>query len=199
MKDFVLCLFNMFVRAGVDMSMRDVLLDEAVKRLRERLPYATRSWMRKVLKRLDGVMELEPNKYVVEGRPELGDRRPAYYVWLEGKQWRCTCRTAVWGRLCAHIGAVLLHREHKRLLQRAERRRVYVAEAEVECPGRVEANGEVYVKPLGGWRYRVLVVSHLREIKIKCGGYVIYETEGEEASYAAALVAAQRFQERSNT
>jgi len=194
MKNFVLRLFNIFVRAGVDMSMRDVLLDEAVKRLKEKLPYATRNWMRKVLKRLDGVMELEPDKYVVEGRPALGDRRPAYYVWLEGGRWRCTCQPAVWGRVCTHIGAALLHREHRRILQRAERHRVYVAEAEVECPGRIEASGEVYVRPLGGWRYRVLVVSHLREIKIKCGGYVIYETEGEEASYAAALAIIQRFQ-----
>jgi len=186
--------FDMFGRVSVDVSVGDALLGEAVERLRERLPHTTRNWVRRVLKRLDGVMELEPNKYVVEGRPELGDRRPAYYVWLEGGRWRCTCRTAVWGRVCAHIGAVLLHREHRRLLQKAERRRVYVAEAEVECPGRIETGGEVYVRPLGGWRYRVLVVSHLREVKIKCGGYVIYETEGEETSYAAALAIIQRFQ-----
>jgi hypothetical protein len=187
--------FDMFGRIGVDVSVGDVFLGEAVERLRERLPYATRSWVRRVLKKLGGVRELGPGRYVVEGRPELGERRPAYYVWLEGGQWRCTCQTAVWGRVCTHIGAALLHREHKRLLQRAERHRVYVAEAEVECPGRIEANGEVYIKPAGGWRYRVLAVSHLREIKIKCGSYVIYETEGEEASYAAALAIIQRFQE----
>jgi hypothetical protein len=27
---------------------------------------------------------------------------------------------------------------------------VYVAEAEVECPGRIETNGEVHKKPTGG-------------------------------------------------
>jgi hypothetical protein len=188
--------FNMFSCIGVDVSAGDVFLDKAVERLRERLPYATHSWLRKAVKRLGGVKELGFGHYAVEGSPELGDRRLAYYVWLENGQWRCTCQTVAWGRACTHIGAVLLYREHRRLFQKAERHRVYVAEAEVECPGKVEASGEVYVKPIGGWRHRVLVVSHLREIKIKCSGHVIYETEGEEMSYAAALATVKRFQER---
>ncbi|MFZ8808409.1 MAG: hypothetical protein ACO2PN_09930, partial [Pyrobaculum sp.] len=75
----------------------------------------------------------------------------------------------------------------------AERHTVYVAEAEVECPGRVEASGEVYVKSAGPGRYRVLVVSHLRNIKIRCGSYVVHEAEGEKTSYVAALDAAHRF------
>ena len=52
-------------------------------------------------------------------------------------------------KLLCHY-AVMLHREHRRLLQKAERRVVYVAEAEVECPGRIETNGEVHKKPTGG-------------------------------------------------
>ena len=150
--------FYMFGHVGVDVSAGDVFLGEAVERLREKLPHATRGWMRRVLKKLGGVRELGPGRYVVEGRPELGERRPAYYVWLEGRRWRCTCQTAVRGRVCTHIGAVLLHREHRRLLQKAERHVVYVAEAEVECPGRIEANGEAYIKPLGGYHGDVLSV-----------------------------------------
>jgi hypothetical protein len=171
------------------------ILLRALERLRERLPRATRRWTRRVVQRLKWVQELGPNHYVVEGRPGLGDRRPAYFVWLEGGgRWRCTCQAAVWRRgICAHIGAVMLYREYRRLLEKAERHIVYVAEAEVECPGRLEANGEVYVKPLGSWRHRVLVVSHLRGVKIKCSGYVVYEAEGEKTTYAAALAAAHRF------
>ncbi len=169
------------------------ILRRALEKLREKLPRYGRSWTRHVLQRLGGVRELGPNHYTVEGR--RGDRRPAYFVWLEGgRRWRCTCQTAVWRRgICTHIGAVMLYREYRRLLEKAERHIVYVAEAEVECPGRVEANGEVYVKPAGSGRYKVLVVSHLRNIKIRCGSYVVYETEGEKTSYAAALAAAQRF------
>jgi hypothetical protein len=170
------------------------ILLSALERLRERLPRFGRRWTRRVVQRLRWVRELGPNHYAVEGRPKLGDRRPAYYVWLEGgRRWRCTCQT-VWRRgVCTHIGAVMLYREYRRLLEKAERHIVYVAEAEVECPGRLEANGELYVKPLGNWRYRVFVVSHLRNIKIRCGSYVAYETEGEKTTYAAALAAAHRF------
>ena len=174
--------------------VRPILL-RALERLREKLPGIGGRWMRRVLQRLDGVRELGSGRYAVEGRPELGDRRPFYYVWLEGRRWRCTCRESLLGRgICTHIGAVMLRREYRRALEKAERHIVYVAEAEVECPGRIEANGEVYVKPAGGWRYRVLVVSHLRDIKIRCSGYVVYETVGEKTTYAAALAAAQKLQ-----
>jgi len=178
-----------------DVEIVHPILLRALERLRERLPRFEHRWMRRVVQRLDGVRELGPNHYAVEGKPKLGDRYPVYYVWLEGgRRWRCTCQTAVRrrGGFCAHIGAAMLYREYRRLLEKAERHVVYVAEAEVECPGRIEANGEVYAKPIGGMRYRVLVVSHLRSIKIKCGSYVVYETEGEKTTHAAALAAAHR-------
>ena len=38
-----------------------------------------KKWVRRVLKRLNGVRELGSGRRVVESRPELGDRRPAYY------------------------------------------------------------------------------------------------------------------------
>jgi hypothetical protein len=180
-------------------------LDRAVERLREKFPGKTHSWVRRILLRLDGVKELEPGHYAVEGRPELGDRYPLYYVWLEGRRWRCTCQTTAWGwsrEICSHVGAVLLYREYRRALEKAERRVVYVAEAEVECPDRLEADGEIYIKLAAGGRsleryatpkFKVLVISRRREVKIMCGGHVTYEAEGEEMPYAAARVAAQQF------
>ena len=183
----------------------DHILDRAVERLRGKFPGKTRSWLRRVLLRLDGVRELGPGHYAVEGRPELGDRYPMYYVWLEGRRWRCTCQTTAWGwsrDVCSHVGAVLLYREYRRALERSETRRVYVAEAEVECPGSVTADGEVYIKPAAGGRglerfaaprYKVFVISRRREIRIMCSGHVVYEAEGEEMPYAAARVAAQQF------
>jgi len=183
----------------------DRILDRAAERLREKFPSKTRSWVRRVLLRLDGVRELGPGHYAVEGRPELGDRYTIYYVWLEGRRWRCTCQTTAWGwsrGVCSHIGAVMLYREYRRALERLETKRVYVAEAEVECPGSVTADGEVYIKPAAGGRgleryaaakYKVLVISRRREIKITCSGHVVYEAEGEEMPYAAARVAAEQF------
>jgi hypothetical protein len=166
------------------------ILQQALERFREKFPRLRRSWIRRVLKRLRWVREVGPNHFAVPG-----DRRPAYFVWLEGGgRWRCTCQSALWRRgICTHVAAVMLYREYRRLLEKAERRTVYVAEAEVECPGRIEASGEVYIRPLGGQRYKVLVVSHLRDVEIKCGGYVVYETEGEKTTYAAALAMIQRF------
>jgi hypothetical protein len=181
------------------------LLNRAVERLREKFPVKTHSWLRRVLFRLDGVRELGSGHYAVEGKPELGDRYPMYYVWLEGTRWRCTCQTTAWGwtrEICGHVGAVLLYREYRRMLEKAERRVVYVAEAEVECPGSITADGEVYIKPaaegrglerFASPRFRVLIISRRREMRIMCGGHVIYETEGEEMPYAAARVAAQQF------
>ncbi len=187
------------------------VLDGAVERLVEKFPGKTHSWVRRVLLRLEGVRELGPGHYSVEGRPELGDRYPLYYVWLEGRRWRCTCQTTAWGwsrEICSHVGAVLLYREYRRALEKAERRMAYVAEAEVECPGRLEADGEIYIKPAAGGRgleryatprFKVLVISRRREIRIMCGGHVIYEAEGEEMPYAAARVAARQFAEPTNS
>jgi len=184
-------------------------LDRAVERLREKFPGKTGNWLRRVLLRLDGVKELEPDHYAVEGRPELGDRYPVYYIWLEGRRWRCTCQTTAWGwsrDVCSHVGAVLLYKEYRRMLEKAERRVVYVAEAEVECPGSITADGEVYINAEGRGlerfaapRFKVLVISRRREIKIMCGGHVVYEAEGEETPYAAALVAARQFAEPTNS
>jgi hypothetical protein len=186
-------------------------LEIALERLRERFPGKPRSWLRRALLRVGRVREVGDGHYEVEGVPELGDGRPVYHVWLEGKRWVCTCSLSAWGwrrarDICTHVAAVVLYRQYRRELERLERRRVYVASAEVECPGRLEASGELYAVPAvpggeitGGTvrltyfarpRYRVLVISGSRRIVIKCSGHVLLEVEGEEVDYAAALVMA---------
>ncbi|MEM4438214.1 MAG: SWIM zinc finger family protein, partial [Pyrobaculum sp.] len=134
--------------------MRRDPLREAINMLRQDFPGKSRSWIRRAIMRLGDVKELKSGLYLVEGRRELGDWKPLYQVWFserEGK-WYCTCYFTTFGfirqrDICTHVAAVLLYRRYKKALEKAERRRVYVAEAEVECRGRLSANGELYAKP----------------------------------------------------
>ena len=102
----------------------------------------------------------------------------------------------------------MLYRRYRKALQRLEDKRVYVVEAEVECRGRLEADGELYVKPLaearGGVvdltffvspRYRIVVVSTHRRIAVKCSGNVVLEAEGEEVPLAVARFLVERLYE----
>ena len=107
--------------------------------------------------------------YLVEGRRELGDWKPLYQVWFSKREgrWYCTCYFSQFGVLrqrdiCTHVAAVMLYRRYKKALERAERRRVYVAEAEVECRGRLEANGELHAKPAAESRPHILRQSPLQ-------------------------------------
>jgi hypothetical protein len=188
-------------------------LELAVASLRERFPGKPSSWIARALLRLRDVRETGVGLYVVYGRRELGDRKPLYQVWLSRGRWLCTCYLSPYGwrrarYICTHAAAVMLYRQYMRELERLERRRVYVASAEVECPGRLEAGGELYAVPAvpeadvaGGAvrltyfarpRYRVLVISGSRRIAIRCAGHVIAELEGEEMTLAEALLAAER-------
>jgi len=78
----------------------------------------------------------------------------------------------------------------------------------VECRGRLEADGELHVKPLieksGGVakltsfaspKYRIVVVSTHRRIAVKCSGHVIYEAEGEEVPLAVAKFLVEKLYE----
>ena len=163
--------------------------------------------------RLGDVEEVRENLYLVQGRRELGDWKQMYQVWYSEREgrWYCTCFTSAFGfrrrkEICTHIAAVMLYRRYRRALQRLEDRRVYVAEADVECGERLEANGELHARPLaprGGVdltffispRYRVVVISDTRRITIKCGGRVLYEAEGEEVPMAVAKVLVERLYE----
>ncbi|MCU7788867.1 SWIM zinc finger family protein [Pyrobaculum sp. 3827-6] len=186
-------------------------LRSAVEALRADFPGKSRSWIRRALLRLGDVKEVREDLYVVEGRRELGDWKPLYQVWWSEaeKRWLCTCYYSQFGLkrrrdICTHVAAVMLFRRYKKALEKAERGVVYVAEAVVECRGRISANGELHVKPtadkidltfFASPRFRVLVVSRSRRITVKCGGYVVYEAEGEEVPLAVAKFLAEKFHE----
>ena len=191
--------------------MRRDPLRMAVEKLRVDFPGKSYSWIKRALLRLGDVKEVREDFYLVEGRRELGDWKPLYQVWLsqrEGK-WYCTCYFSTFGMrrrrdICTHVAAVMLFRRYKRALEKLQRRRVYVAEAEVECRGRLTANGELYVKPAVGSvdltffaspKYKILVVSDVRRIVVRCSGYEILELEGEELPLATAKFLAERFYE----
>jgi hypothetical protein len=189
-------------------------LRRAVEALRADFPGKSRSWIKRALLRLGDVREVREDLYVVEGRRELGDWKPLYQVWWSEaeKRWLCTCYYTQFGLrrrrdICTHVAAVMLFRRYKKALERvekAERTAVYVAEAVVDCRGRISANGEVYLKPAveradltfyTSPRFRVLVVSRQRRIAVRCGGYVVYEADGEEVPLAVAKFIAERFRE----
>jgi hypothetical protein len=195
--------------------MRQDPLRRAVQSLREDFPGKSYSWIKRALLRLGDVKEVRENLYLVQGRRELGDWKPLYQVWFSEREgrWLCTCYASAFGfrrrkEICTHIAAVMLYRRYRKALQRLENRRVYVVEAEVECRGRLEADGELYIRPLveksGGVakltsfaspKYRIAVVSTHRRIAVRCSGHVIYEAEGEEVPLAVAKFIVERLYE----
>jgi hypothetical protein len=194
---------------------REDPLRRAVESLRGDFPGKSRSWIRRALLRLGDVKEVRENLYLVQGRRELGDWKPLYQVWFSEREgrWHCTCYASAFGfrrrkEICTHIAAVMLYRRYRKALQRLENRRVYVVEAEVECRGRLEADGELYVRPLveksGGVakltsfanpKYRIVVISTHRRVAVKCSGHVIYEAEGEEVPLAVARFLVEKLYE----
>ena len=194
---------------------REDPLRRAVESLSSTFPGKSRSWIRRALLRLGDVREVRENLYLVQGRRELGDWKPLYQVWFSEKEgrWFCTCYLSAFGfrrrrEICTHIAAVMLYRRYRKALEKLENKRVYVVEAEVECRGRLEADGELYAKPLveksgktarltsfASPRYRIVVVSARRRIAVKCSGHVIYEAEGEEVPLAVAKFLVEKLYE----
>ncbi len=194
---------------------REDPLRRAVQSLREDFPGKSYSWIKRALLRLGDVRGVRDNLYLVYGRRELGDWKPLYQVWFSEREgrWYCTCYASAFGfrrrrEICTHIAAVMLYRRYKEALQRLENKRVYVVEAEVECPGRLEANGDLHVKPLveksgktakltffATPKYRIVVISAHRRIAVKCSGHVIYEAEGEEVPLAVAKFLVEKLYE----
>jgi hypothetical protein len=187
----------------------------AVESLSRTFPGKSRRWIKRTLMRLGDVREAGDGLYVVYGRRELGDWRQMYQVWYSEREgrWYCTCFTSAFGfrrrrEICTHVAAVMLYRRYRKALEKLENKRVYVVEAEVECPGRLEANGELYVRPLvessgktarltsfASPKYRIVVISAHRRIAVKCSGHVIYEAEGEEVPLAVAKFLVEKLYE----
>jgi hypothetical protein len=187
----------------------------AVESLSRTFPGKSRRWIKRTLMRLGDVREAGDGLYVVYGRRELGDWKSLYQVWYSEREgrWYCTCFTSAFGyrrrrEICTHIAAVMLYRRYRKALEKLENKRVYVVEAEVECPGRLEANGDLYVRPLvessgktarltsfANPKYRIVVVSAHRRITVKCSGHVVLEAEGEEVPLAVAKFLVERLYE----
>jgi len=187
----------------------------AVESLSRAFPGKSSRWIKRALLRLGDVREVRENLYLVYGRRELGDWKPLYQVWFSEREgrWLCTCYLSAFGfrrrrEICTHIAAVMLYWRYRKALEKLENRRVYVVEAEVECPGRLEADGELHAKPLvekngeiakltsfANPKYRIVVVSAHRYITVKCSGHVIYEAEGEEMPLAVARFLVERLYE----
>ena len=174
-------------------------LEIAIEKLRADFPGKSYSWVKRALLRLGDVREVRDSLYLVEGRRELGDWKPLYQVWFSQGKWYCTCYFTAFGirrrrNICTHVAAVLLYRRYKRALEKLQNKRVYVAEAVVECRQRLSANGELYVKPIGARdltffanpRYRLLIISEARRIVVRCGSYDVLEVEGGEVPLAVA-------------
>jgi hypothetical protein len=194
---------------------REDPLKRAVQSLREDFPAKSYSWIKRALLRLGDVREVRENLYLLYGRRELGDWKPLYQVWFSERErrWLCTCYASAFGfrrrkEICTHIAAVMLYRRYRKALEKLENKRVYVVEAVVECRGRLEADGELYVKPLieksgktakltsfANPKYRIVVISAHKRIAVKCSGHVIYETEGEEVPLAVARFLVEKLYE----
>ena len=187
----------------------------AVESLSRAFPGKSSRWIKRALLRLGDVREVRENLYLVYGRSELGDWKPLYQVWFSEREgrWLCTCYSSAFGfrrrrEICTHIAAVLLYRRYRKALEKLENKRVYVVEAEVECPGRLEANGELYIKSLversgetarltsfANPKHRIVVISAHRYITVKCSGHVVLEAEGEEVPLAVARFLVERLRE----
>lgn len=178
---------------------------DALDALRRKFPDKPKSWLKRALARV-GDVEERGDFYVVRGRPDLGDRYPAYHVWWSEaeRRWYCTCYLTEWGQrrareICTHVAAVMLYRAHKALVESAARRRVYVVSAVVECSSKPSANGEVRAKPIPGKtlldysrpRWRVVAISESPVVEIYCEGRLALKAPGEEMDYAAARVLAE--------
>jgi len=197
------------------MPRREDPLRRAVEFLSSTFPGKSRSWIRRALLRLGDVKEVRENLYLVQGRRELGDWKLQYQVWFSEREgrWYCTCYASAFGfrrrkEICTHIAAVMLYRRYRKALEKLENKRVYVVEAEVECRGRLEADGELHVRPLveksgktakltsfASPKYRIVVVSAHRRIAVRCSGHVIYEAEGEEVPLAVAKFLVEKLYE----
>jgi hypothetical protein len=174
----------------------------AVESLSRTFPGKSRRWIKRTLMRLGDVREAGDGLYVVYGRRELGDWRQMYQVWYSEREgrWHCTCFTSAFGyrrrrEICTHVAAVMLYRRYRKALEKLENKRVYVAEAEVECPGRLEANGELYVRSFASPKYRIVVISAHRRVAVRCSDHVIYEAEGEEVPLAVARFLVEKLYE----
>ncbi len=104
---------------------------EALRIFRELFPDKGRSWFMRCFRRVRYVRKLSENEraeyWVVEGLPQLGDRRRSYIVRYDKRAniYYCSCydplrRFSSWRRrrTCTHVGAVILYKIMGNLAER---------------------------------------------------------------------------------
>jgi Rad3-related DNA helicase len=91
------------------------------------------------LKRLDDVVADSSDRWILSGRPELGDTFPIYTVCLDGGFYHCTCFGHSFGesrrrRLCSHVVAVIVARRLNRVKVKPAGQRIELTPASLGLP-----------------------------------------------------------------
>lgn len=113
-------------------EIRDQLLDESGFR---------RSIVDRGLKRLDDVVADGTNRWLLAGRPDLGDNFPLYTVCLDSGLYSCTCYGHHWGgsrqrRICSHVIAVIVARRLNRVQVRPSSQKLQLTPADLGLPAK---------------------------------------------------------------
>lgn len=95
------------------------------------------------LRRLNDVVADGGNKWVLTGRPKLGDSFPIYTVRLSDGLYNCTCFGHQWGesrqrRLCSHIVAVIVARRLNRVQVKPASQKLQLTPADLGLPAKFE-------------------------------------------------------------
>ena len=93
------------------------------------------------LKRLDDVVNDGDSRWVLAGRPELGDNFPLYTVRLDARLYSCTCYGHQWGqsrqrRICSHVIAVIAARRLNRVQIKPSSRKMQLTPADLSLPAK---------------------------------------------------------------
>jgi len=102
-----------------------LVIYEAVEYLKERFPSKSESWyVRAIYRFLFGVKQLDENRWIVLGLPELGDHYDSYMVVYDKHEnkYICDCHFRAYGyvrkaKVCTHIAAVILYRQFKKRIK----------------------------------------------------------------------------------
>ena len=100
-----------------------------------------RSIVDRGLKRVDDVVAAGDNRWLLSGRPELGDNFPLYTVCLDGGLYSCTCYGHSWGesrqrRVCSHVIAVIAARRLNKVQMKPAGRRMQLRPADLGMPAK---------------------------------------------------------------
>jgi len=119
-------------RTGTLEEIRDQLLNESGFR---------QSIVERGLKRVDDVVADDDNKWLLTGRPKLGDNFPLYTVRLGNGHYSCSCFGHEYGetrqrRVCSHIIAIIVARRLNKIQVKPKSRRLQITPADLGLPAK---------------------------------------------------------------